>query len=124
LFLQLRLYEEDFRKESQEKDRLRRQLNSHREVRSTSSSTRDEAGITNNHFILYQQGVDQDTTLNEMTRKAQAVAERQARLRALRDQYKREERHLLQDQQELQQHTLVMSIHPEAQQSVRIPGYV
>lgn len=53
-----------------------------------------------------------------MTRKAQAVAERQARLRALREQYNREERHLMQDQQDLQQSARVIAIQSEAQSPV------
>lgn len=88
---QLNVYKEDFRKETQEKDRLRRQLLTNREV------------------------PEPENRYTEMTRKVQAVAERQAKLRALRDEYDREERLLLQDQQNLQQRPRIMAMHPESQ---------
>ena len=66
------------------------------------------------YYVL--QSTEPETRFSEMTRKAQVVAERRAKLRALRDEYNREERRLLNEQQDLQQHARVMAAaHPESQ---------
>ncbi|EDO30495.1 predicted protein [Nematostella vectensis] len=80
---QLRIYEEDFRRERQEKERLQRQLQLSPGARAMYVTQREDD--------------------ESVSRKAQAVAERQARLRNLREQYDMEERRLMQQEQELQQ---------------------